>query len=71
MELKHKELRENMRVEKWDSVLGWVPGTMRKVSHVGSESLAFVADGGAYAPSPTWPDSRFRRLDDEPESEAK
>lgn len=47
---------------KWDYVLGWVPGTMHTIRHASHESLAFVMDGGQYAPSPTGPNSRFRRL---------
>lgn len=63
-DLKQVFLREGMHVQKYDFMLGWVPGTMHKISHDGHDSLAFVADGDAYAPSPTWPDSRFRRLDE-------
>ncbi len=64
-EVKHEVLQAGMRVLKYDDTLGWVPGTMRKVTHAGREALNFVADGGRYAPSPTWPDSRFMLIDSE------
>lgn len=60
-EIKHEDLREGDHVEKYDPFLGWVPGTMVVVSHHGDD-LQFKADSGQYAPSPTWPDSRFRKL---------
>lgn len=68
-DMKREDLREGMRVSKYDPTLGWVPGTMRKTSHAGQESLSFVADGGQYAPSPTWPDSRFRALNEQEEDQ--
>jgi len=63
-EMKHEDLREGMRVAKYDQFLGWVPGQMAKVTYQGKDYLHFVADGGQYAPSPTWPDSRFREIGD-------
>lgn len=62
--VKQADLHEGDRVQKYDPSLGWVPGTMVIVSHNGKDDLQFKADSGQYAPSPTWPDSRFRKLEE-------